>query len=275
MSYFSLTTWSLHRSLGPLRMTQWNPETQEQIIEEVPQPANIELIALPAIAAERNFKAMDVCHFNFPSTSPQYLQQLRQAFADAEVTFYTLLVDYGDISSSDPVRRSSDIAYIKDWIDVAATVGAERVRVVAGESAPSDTEGLKLAAAALSELIDYATPKNVNIITENFKSLSSTPENCLYLYNACNEQLGLICDFGNFKSTQKYDELAQILPFAESVHAKAHYDENGLPDAPEFQRCLELLPKAEYDGPITIVFDGAGDEWEGITRVQNIVENYL
>jgi sugar phosphate isomerase/epimerase len=275
MSYFSLTTWSLHRSLGPLRMTQWNPETQEQIIEEVPQPANIELTALPAIAAERNFKAMDVCHFNFPSTSPQYLQQLRQAFADADVTFYTLLVDYGDISSSDPVRRSSDIAYIKDWIDVAATVGAERVRVVAGESAPSDTEGLKLAAAALSELIDYATPKNVNIITENFKSLSSTPENCLYLYNACNEQLGLICDFGNFKSTQKYDELAQILPFAESVHAKAHYDENGLPDAPEFQRCLELLPKAEYDGPITIVFDGAGDEWEGITRVQNIVENYL
>lgn len=275
MSYVSLTSWSLHRSLGPLRMTEWDATAKTQVVKEFPQPSLITLTELPSIAASKGIRALDVCHFHFPSTSSEYLHQLRQAFDAAGVVFYTLLVDYGDVSSSDDVRRNSDIAYIQSWIDVASTVGATRVRVVAGDAASSDGEALARSTASFQSLQTYAESKGVRVITENFRSLSATPANCLHLVRECSPQLRLIADFGNFKGDGKYGDLAQILPFADNVHAKAHYDANGFPDESEFERCLRLLEPAKYNGPITIVYDGPGDEWDGIQRVQSILERAL
>lgn len=275
MSYLSLTTWSLHRSLGPYRMTVWDEGQKQPIEETIEHEGAFTLLQVPALAAQQGIRALDVCHFHFPTTDNDYLADLRQAFLAANVTFYTLLIDYGDISSEDPVRRDADVAYITRWIDVASEVGAERVRIVGGESDPANRAALECAATALSALSDYARSRGVRVITENFRQLTSVPDNCLYLLSACDNQIGLIADFGNFKSPTKYDDLAKILPVAESVHAKAHYDENGIPDAAEFRACLNLLSPAGYDGPITIVYDGPGDEWSGINRVKDIVANYL
>jgi len=275
LSNLSLTSWSLHRSLGPLHMTSWDETTKLHVSDDVEQPSLLELTELPTRASALGITALDICHFHFPSTTPEYLRQLREAFRESTVTFFTLLVDYGDISSADEVRRSADLTLIKQWIDTASAVGAERVRVVAGDADPADHAALQRAAAALCQLDDYAKPRGVRIITENFRSLASTPENCLALYKDCAERVGLIADFGNFRSPQKYDDLSRILPVAESVHAKAHYDEDGLPDVTDFRRCLDLLPAFKYNGPITIVYDGPGDEWAGIARVQAIVAEYL
>ena len=85
----------------------------------------------------------------------------------------------------------------------------------------------------------------------------------------------MITDFGNFKGSAKYEELATILPYSKSIHAKAHFDADGIPDEEEFRKCLELLPQANYDGPISLIYDGPGDMWEGIDRVRKIVEDYL
>lgn len=274
MPYLSLTSWSLHRSLGPLRMTMWDEQQKTQVVDEVPQPEYFQLVELPRLAAERGIRALDVCHFHFPDTSPDYLVQLRQAFADHDVTFYTLLADYGDISNADPDRRGSDIAWIQRWIDIASAVGAERVRVVAGDSDPADQPALRRSAEALTELATYAASRNVTVISENFRALSSTSDNCLYLHEVC-DHLDFVCDFGNFKGVTKYDDLASILPFATSIHAKAHYDEQGFPDEAEFRRCLDLVQASAFDGPITLVYDSVGDEWAGIERIQRIVETYL
>lgn len=113
MPYLSLTSWSLHRSLGPLRMTQWDEGAQTHIMEEVPQPDLIQLLDLPRLAKARGIQALDICHFHFPSTSSEYLASLRQAFVDHGVEFYTLLVDYGDISTANAVRHQADIGFIE------------------------------------------------------------------------------------------------------------------------------------------------------------------
>lgn len=275
MSYFSLTTWSLHRSLGPLRWTRWDTENQTQVTRSDAQPELMKLVNLPATAASKGFRALDVCHFHIPDTSDTYLNTLREAFAQSNIKFYTLLLDYGDVSSADETRRQSDIAFIQKWIDIAAVVGAERLRVVAGESEADDTAALERAAAALRTLIAYGRDKGVQIITENFRSLTSTIDNCLYLRQACDGHLSFIADFGNFKSASKYDDLSKLIPHADNIHGKAHYDEMGLPDAPEFEQCLKVATMANYNGPITLVYDGPGDEWEGIDRVRKLVEPYL
>ena len=154
-------------------------------------------------------------------------------------------------------------------------MGAERVRVIGGDSDPEDQEALTRSSRHLNELVEYAENVGVRIVTENFRSLTSTAANCIQLYRNCEEQIGMIADFGNFGGSTKYEELAMILPYSESVHAKPNFDSDGVPDEDEFRKCLDLLADANYNGPITLVYDGPGDMWEGIDRVRKIAETYL
>ncbi|MCQ6560106.1 sugar phosphate isomerase/epimerase family protein [Paenibacillus mendelii] len=153
MPYLSLTTWSLHRHLGPLRWTRWVAESKTQAVEIQHQPETVTLLELPSVLEEKGFSAVEVCHFHLPETSEDYFSKLRAAVQAAGIRLYSLLVDYGDISSSDPERRSADIAFMKQWIDYASAAGAERVRIIAGDADPADQEGFDRAAGALLELI--------------------------------------------------------------------------------------------------------------------------
>ena len=250
MSYLSLSTWSLHRNLGPLRWTQWDADARKHVFVEAPQPELMNLLDLPAYMAGQGFGALEIGHFHFPSTDDGYLAKLRGAFASAGLSFDTVLLDYGDISTADDVRRQADIAYIREWIDIAAKAGAKNIRVVAGESEPSDEAALARSVEALKELHAYGQSSNVRVITENFKPLTSTSANVLAIIEAFDGKLNVVDDFGNFKGETKYEQLAAVLPYAVSVHAKAHYDENGMPDTEEYVRCLDLLREARYDGAI-------------------------
>lgn len=275
MIYLSLTTWSLHRNLGPLHWTRWDELKGEQYLEIQDQPETITLLELPAELAANGYSALEVGHFHIRDTSDTYLQKLRSAFEAAEIPFYTLLADYGDISNSDEARRSADIEWIKRWIDIASKAGAERVRVIAGDTDASDKEALARSADALRILCDYASTRNVRVITENFRPLSYTADNCLSLLELCGDQLGLTSDFGNYKGDDKYDELAKTVPHSESIHAKAITSEDGYPNADEFTQCMEVVKKSGYQGPVTVVYDGPNNMWDGIARVRALIEPYL
>ncbi|MBP1960977.1 sugar phosphate isomerase/epimerase family protein [Paenibacillus aceris] len=275
MPFLSLTSWSLHRLLGPLRWTRWDEATRTQITVAQDQPEHISLIELPEVLAAKGFTSLEVCHFHFPETSPDYLHSLKQSFTDAGLRFYTLLLEYGDISNSDTERRTLDIAWIKAWIDVAALAGAERVRVIAGDADPSDEQALARSAEALRELGRYGASRGVRVVTENFHSLTSVADNCLALLKSCGDELGFTSDYGNFKGSDKYDALEKTIPFSESIHAKAQTNADGIPDEEEFIRCMEIAKQAGYEGPFTLVYDGPGDMWEGIERVRKLAAPYF
>lgn len=272
MPHLSLTTWSLHRELGPLKWTYWdeNEKTHKTLIEQ--QPENTTLLELPSILAKQHFQSMEVCHFHFPSTEKDYLLKLKHSFETVGMNFHCLLVDYGDISSSDENRRKADIEYMKNWIDIASIVGAKSIRVIAGEAPPTDKQALKRSKESLKELVAYALQKQVRVVTENFKPLSSTKENCIELLS--DNELGLTVDFGNFNKDVKYDSIKNLMPYAESIHAKANYDENGAIDEEEFRHSLNIVAEHHYNGPITLVYDGPGNLWDGIQRVKSVAKEY-
>ncbi|WP_353625765.1 hypothetical protein [Bacillus sp. JCM 19041] len=101
MSYLSLTTWSLHRLLGPLHWTKWDEQAKEQVTAIDEQPQVHTLLELPRILSEKGFQAMEVIHPHFPSTDDTYLKQFRKSFEEAGIRFFSLLIDYGDITSTD------------------------------------------------------------------------------------------------------------------------------------------------------------------------------
>lgn len=275
MSYLSVSTWSLHRLLGPLRWTYWDAETGTHRTHVQDQPQIHTLLELPEQAAKRGYRAIEVCHFHFPATDESYFMQLRQSFADAGVSFDTLLLDYGDLTTTDETRSSADQQLFRDWIDVASLCGAKQIRLIAGEAAPTDVLTIRQSAMALSKLNEYAAARNVRVITENFKELTSTGASCLRLLGETEGSVRMITDFGNFRGENKYGEIASTTPYSVSIHAKAAYDESGNPDETEFKRCLEAVKSSGYDGAYVLIYDGPGDMWEGLERIKQIVRVYL
>lgn len=275
MSYLSISTWSLHRLLGPLRLTAWNAEIGDHTLSEQEQPQIHTLLELPAEAAARGYQAIEVCHFHFPTTETAYLEQLRSSFQASNVQFDTLLLDYGNLTASDDIQRNSDLSLIKKWIDIASLCGAKQIRVVAGESSPTDEEAIQMSAASLTELANYASSKSVRVITENFRALTSTAESCLKLLSQAGDSVGFITDFGNYNSSNKIEEIGSTIPFSVSVHVKPSYDSQGFPDKAELITYLQKVQDVGYTGAYVLIYDGPGDMWEGLSRVKEIVEPFI
>lgn len=275
MSYLSISTWSLHRILGPLHWTVWDPQSGKHAINEQEQPLVHTLLELPAEAASRGYQALEVCHFHFPSTEPKYLEELRASFQSAGMRFDTLLLDYGDLTNADENRRTADQAFIKQWIDIASLCGAKQIRVIAGEALPTDKAALQLSAASLHELAQYAAPKGVHVITENFKALTSTASSSLELLEQADKSVGFITDFGNYHGIGKIDEIGATTPISVSVHVKPTYDSEGFPDQEELVAYLKKVREVGFDGAYVLIYDGPGDMWEGLARVKAITAPFV
>ncbi|WYP26880.1 TIM barrel protein [Alkalihalobacillus sp. FSL W8-0930] len=274
MSYLSLTSWSLNRLLGPLHWTKWDDVNQTIVTQVSPQLEVHTLLELPGLLAEKGFEAMEIIHPHFPSVDEEYLQALRSAVEHAGIQFDTLLLDYGDITSENPTRLEADITFIKKWITIASKVGAANIRVVGGDAHPNNEERLAFAAEQLTQLAMFGKKKGLHVITENFHSLTSTAENCLYL-NEHSSINGLISDFGNFSAESKLSSLRKTLPHSKSIHVKAQTNEDGTMNKTELINCLDIVSELNYSGPLTLVYDGPGDMWEGIAEVRKVVSSYL
>jgi hypothetical protein len=220
------------------------------------------LLDAPAYVAALGISAFEVCHFHFPCTDPAYLARLRHSFAVAGVRLATLLIDAGDVAAADVTARERDIARIKDWIDVAAAVGATRVRVIAGITA-ADPEGraVRASTAAFRRLVDYACTRGVVVITENWLALAARPANLLALLDGVGP-------------TREAD-LRAILPRAVTVHAKADWIEPDVVDAAAFQQCLDWVRETGFSGTYVLIFDAAGDERAGLLHLADVVRPYL
>lgn len=267
----SVSTWSLHRSLG--RPKIYGPEATGPQSATPTTPPAFNLLELPARIAAAGIHTLEICHFHLPSTEPSYLQQLRSAIEEAGVELWQLLIDAGDVT--DPQTASRDIEWIKHWIDVAGQLGATRARVIAGKAEPS-AAALATSQQALRALAEYAKARDVRIMTENFYSLTSTPQAVLTLLDGLQGEVGLLADFGNWKGPQKYADLAQIFPRAESYHAKCHFSGPGQPDRDDYVQCLELTRAAGFAGPYTLIYDGpSDDEFAGLRLERDIVAAYL
>lgn len=267
----SISSWSLHRCLGPLRLTVWDEPTGAQTVSVQDQPELFTLVELPSIAAARGLSYLELCHFHFPSREEAYLASIRQSFADAGIVFHTLLVDYGDLSSLDAARRESDLAYLKGWIDTAAQVGASAVRIVAGEQPPSDEAALQRSADGLVELSRYGAAQGVRVVTENFRELTSTVDSWRTLLERASGTVPTIVDFGNLAKHEKQDGVKYGAPLAHSFHAKPEYAEDGSIREESLLELLRLAGEGNASAPVSVIFDRDGDMWEGIERIKAII----
>ncbi|HXF64888.1 MAG TPA: sugar phosphate isomerase/epimerase [Caldilineaceae bacterium] len=265
----SVSTWSLHRTLGD--PPSYGPEVAGPLPPR--REGGIPLLELPERLAAFGIHTLEICHFHLPSRDPGYLDELRGALQAAQIELWSLLIDAGDVT--DPAHGPRDEAWITGWLPVAARLGAARARVVAGKQPPGD-ETLARSEAGLRRLSATAQEHGLRLMTENWLGMMRNATVVNRLLDALDGQVGLCADFGNWQGPDKYDELAAILPRAESCHAKCHFDAAGVMDQTDYTRCLDLSRAAGFRGPYTLIYDGPDpDEWAGLARERAVVQPYV
>ena len=94
------------------------------------------------------------------------------------------------VTSHIPSDSERDIAWIEKWIDIAGELGAKCARVIGGKAAPSE-ETLAQSQHALSRLTERADTAGIRLMTENWFSIFSTPENVNTLLSNLDGKVGL------------------------------------------------------------------------------------
>lgn len=247
MVTLGLSTWSLHRSL---------------------ESKSVDLLDVPKEMRRRGLTDLQICHFQIPSRDASYLTKLKARIAEANVTLDALLIDVGDLAGDAAAR---DGLMMREWVDVAATLGARYARVSAGKQAPT-SERITDSAKRLLSLGRYGEKKSVKVITENWQELMPSSKEVLELMKLTEGKIPLCLDFGNWSGPGKYEELEAIAPDAVTVHAKCAFLAEGQPDAADFRKCLEILRDSDFEGTIALIYDGASpDEWGHLEIERNLV----
>ena len=115
----AISSWSLHGQLGQV----WYEPDQDNIMVNhgSQNPANLDLLDLPAQMAENGIFVLELCNFHLPSVENSYLHQLKQAMQDAGVSLANLLIDTGNLSAPDDADRLDSLKMASFWQDVAGT----------------------------------------------------------------------------------------------------------------------------------------------------------
>jgi sugar phosphate isomerase/epimerase len=134
----------------------------------------------------------------------------------------------------------------------------------------------------------YGASKGINILVENHGGNSSDGSWLAGVKKkVAMDNVGTLPYFGNFciehgpdgciESYDRYQGIAELMPFAKGVSAKSHeFDENGNEVNSDFYKIMRIVKNSGYKGKIGIEYEGNElSEDEGIIATMNLLKKVI
>jgi len=253
----SLAQWSLHRTLraGELDHLDFARVTRQEF-------------GLDAVEYVNTF-------FKDKATDAAYLAEMNRRAQGEGVVQHLIMCDgEGRIGDPDDARRTQAVENHRKWIDAARTLGCITIRVNAASDG-SFEEQQKLAADGLARLTEIGDAAGINVVVENHGGLSSDGQWLAGVMRMVNHpRCGTLPDFGNFYEYDRYQGVADLMPFAKAVSAKSHdFDEAGNETTKDYRRLMKIVLDAGFHSWVGIEYEGTTlPEREGIQRTKDLLE---
>jgi len=233
-----------------------------------PQPGKLRLLDLPAIMRQRlEMRVIDLMTATLPSLEPDYLEQLRAAAERAGCWLTNLKMNQPglELGSDDRQVQQHAIAEYQRTIIAAERLGVRWVRPLPGPRRPD----LRTLAAGYRALIDFAAPRGISLLVENYGWLASDPHAIPEILDLVGPGLAAQPDTGNWASNEvRYAGLARAFPRAASCDFKVRaLGTDGSHDAYDLARCFQIGWQAGFRGPWC--FEHFADNLE--TLLENLV----
>ena len=216
--------------------------------------------------------------FGGKHTDKTYMAELVKRTTGEGIKNVLILVDAkNQLDARDEAQRQRAVNEHKGWIDCAAQLGCDAIRVNC-RSGGDPQENLKQAGEGVGALCDYANNTSVKVVIEPHGGNSQDPDWLLAAMKELNRpNAGILPDFNNFGKYDRYDGVTKSLPYAPAVCAKAlKFDDAGNETHTDYFRMLKIVYDSNYSGVISIEFEGRGiDPVEGSLMTKTLIEKAL
>lgn len=243
----------------------------------------ITLVRVLEFAAKCRFDAFDATGYYFPGypevPSNDYIDGLRKRAADLGVGISGTGVR-NNFTTADKAVRAEGVEHIKQYVEVAARLGAPVIRVFADTQMRAQTwqtvsggatreQVQDWIAAALRECAEHGRKFRVRIGVQNHGDFLKTGEELMKLVKAVgSEWCGPIVDTGYFRSADPYEDMALVAPRAVNWQVKQSPlgEDSEVPT--DLVKLLKIVRKSGYSGYLPIeTLSPKGKEYDPFTVV--------
>lgn len=232
------------------------------------------LFELLDFCAEQNFDAIDPTGYYFPGypkpPSNDYLNEFkRRAFVrGVEISGTGVRTHF---ASADKARRASDVQLVKDWVEVAARMGAPVLRVFAGAHPDGHNwdQVAEWMVADLKECVEHGKKHGVIIGIQNHDDFLKTGEQMVKIVKMVgSEWFGVVVDTGAFSTPDPYKDIATVAPYAVNWQIKTHMGSKAARVRTDFKRIVQIAREAGYRGYLPIeTLPVPGEAYDPLVRV--------
>ena len=160
-----------------------------------------------------------------------------------------------NFAQADKAKRAADVQLVKNWIEVAAKLGAPVIRVFAGAESEghSRAEIAEWMAADLKVCAEHGKKYGVLVGIQNHGDFLKTSEQVLQIVKMVDsEWFGVIVDTGNFQTGDPYDEIGRVVPYAVSFQVKESPYGNASPVRMDLKKLVQVIRAGGYRGYLPI-----------------------
>ena len=216
--------------------------------------------------AEYNFDGVDLTGYYFPNypqvPSDEYIYYIKRKAHLLGVSISGTGVR-NDFSNPDATKRQADVQLIKNWIEVAAKLGAPVIRVFAGVLNPKEytwDEIAKWMVVDIKECVEYGQKHGVIVGIQNHNDFIKTADEAIKIIEMVNmEWCGLILDTGSYRQGDPYEQIARTIKYAVNWQVKENIFVNGVEVKTDLKKLFKIIKDSGYRGYIPIETLGKGD----------------
>ena len=174
-----------------------------------------------------------------------------------------------DFALTDASSRRGHIQLVKDWIDVAAKLGSDMVRVFAGKEVPKGhtfDQVLQWMIPAFQECAEYGKKNGVIVGLQHHDDFLKTADETIRVVKLVNSDwFSVILDVGSLRQGDPYAEIEKLLPYASNWQIKEHVWYGTKKVEIDLPRVRAIIDKVGYRGFTPIEALGEGDPAEVVT----------
>jgi len=227
----------------------------------------ITLLELLDFCAEQDFDAIDPTGYYFPGygsvregkkgvPTDAYIKEFKHRAFDLGIAISGTGVA-NDLATPDKAKRASEVQHIKDWVEVAAKLGAPVLRVFSGPvPAGYEDKWDQVAAwmvADLKQCVEHAEKYGIIIGIQNHGDMLKSADEVIQVINLVNSPwFGAINDTGYYMTPDPYVDMARIVPYTVNWQVKQRLGGKEGTTPMDLKRLFHLMKAGGYRGYVPI-----------------------